>query len=218
MRTLVDSDLQNIKTRLSTLHYGDVAAAHLNWSVGLAAELASRNIAHILIVRDPRDVAVSGFNYITYKDHRHRLHHFLRNLKDDSARLLAIIEGIDGDKLADGRASLGLAEHYRGFLEWRRDRRCLLIKFEDLVGLRGGGCVKRQRQTIQDIGAHLSLPLDCATVDRICNQAFHQGGRTFHQGQIGAWKKHFRNEHKKSFKQSFDAILEELGYEGGNDW
>lgn len=41
---------------------------------------------------------------------------------------------------------------------------------------------------------------------------------TFRKGQIGSWKTHFTDEHKRIFKAISGDLLTETGYESDANW
>lgn len=89
-------------------------------------------------MRDPRDIAISNYVYITYIDSSHRLHKYFKTLNSDSERLMASIQGVEGKDLLDNISSLSLADHVNGYLPWIDKPDCLVVRFEDLVGVRRG--------------------------------------------------------------------------------
>lgn len=198
---------------------GQIVAGHLKHSGNLSSALDRRNIKHILIIRDPRDIAVSNYIYITYKDKSHRLHEYFANaLHDDGERLHASISGISANLLKKHIPSHPLSEHIRGYLPWFRNENVLLIKFEDLIGSKGGGRRQCQIDTLDKISRHIGIKLDSKTRCRIADSIFYPNSRTFVKGRIGTWKHHFNNEHKIEFKRLFGDILAVMGYEKDASW
>ena len=93
----------------------------------------------------------------------------------------------------------------------------LVIKFENLVGPKGGGTLKKQIQEITKICTFLGVKLSQAEILNIANSLFG-GTKTFKKGQIGLWKKFYTNEHVKLFKKKLGSNLIKLGYESDNNW
>jgi len=215
MRTLTDSLLQPvIRRRLCELKQGEIAAAHLKYSVGTQEALHELDMRHVLMIRDPRDIAVSNYIYITYKDHKHRLHgYFSGKLKDDNERLTASLKGIPARELHDGVPSLSLAEHLAGFSKWLEDPDVLVVKFESLVGSRGGGADDLQRAALHDISAHIGIDLSPAEHASICEKLFSQKSRTFVKGQVGTWRNCFGEEHYRIVEEELCELIRVYGYE-----
>ena len=52
------------------------------------------------------------------------------------------------------------ADVYRSMLNWQDSPHCLIVRYEDLAGPRGGGSSEQQWQSLQAITDFLGLPLD----------------------------------------------------------
>jgi hypothetical protein len=88
----------------------------------------------VCILRDPRDMAVSQMHYIKQLGN-HFAHQGYMALPSDHERLLVSIRGGE----LGGRKLQSLDERYRQFLRWEREGGAAVVKFEDLVGTKGGG-------------------------------------------------------------------------------
>ncbi len=95
----------------------------------------------------------------------------------------------------------------------------MLVKFENLIGPKGGGSYEQQLKTIMKISQHLGIPLSLQKIQTVIADLFG-GTWTFREGQIGGWKKYFTPEIKKAFKQDprLIQLLIDLGYENGSNW
>lgn len=214
----IDHQISGWQKQIQAVRRGQVVTAHLPWSTELAALLEQQECKLLLMIRDLRDIAVSGAFYGAYKDKSHRLHHYLNSLSSDDERLMASIAGIDGHLLADGIRSKSWGEHAEGFLPWFDDDACLVIRFEDLIGESGGGSRSRQLQAISSIAAHLGVSLDEESLAKIADNAFSTRSRTYRKGQIGDWQNHFNEEHKRVFQQTAGDALIRMGYVENSEW
>jgi hypothetical protein len=171
----------------------------------------------ILIIRDPRDIAVSHFHYVTKQTRRHRLHAYYNALPDDSARLMTSIRGIPESEW-QGHTRLGdIDTRCRVFLDWVDHGACV-VKFERLVGPLGGGTRQSQQNEILRIAAYLGIRLDTATVEAIAANIYYRKSATFRKGIVGDWRNHMTSEHKGAFKRVAGSLLLDLGYETDHDW
>jgi len=112
----------------------------------------------------------------------------------------------------------GINDFYKSYFGWfKHYPDFLIIKFEDLVGAKGGGDDKVQFNTIKKIAQNLGKNLSDEEIQKIANNLF---GRTwtFKDGQIGSWKKYFKPIHKQCFKAVAGQLLIELGYESDLNW
>lgn len=91
------------------------------------------------------------------------------------------------------------------------------IKFENLVGPKGGGSLDLQYAEISKICNHLKLNPTPENIKNIADNLFGDT-RTFRDGQIGSWKKHFKQVHKICFKEIAGQLLIDLGYEKDLNW
>jgi hypothetical protein len=159
------------------------------------------------IIRDPRDVAVSYMHYVQQAK-GHFFHRGYKVMPSDHERLLF---SICGGKL-DGQALRPLGETYREFLKWRSEYDALVIRFEDLVGVRGGGSAELQQRTIERVCNYLGLSTHGDIVSSVQEKLFGVGG-TFREGRIEGWKNEFSEEHEIAIERQFGSLLSELGYE-----
>jgi hypothetical protein len=171
----------------------------------------------VLIIRDPRDIAVSHYHYVTRQARMHQLRAYYNALPDDSARLMTSIQGIPESEW-QGRTRLGdIGRRCRVFLEWADHGACL-VQFERLIGPLGGGTRHAQHSEILRMAAYLGMELDAATVDSIAASVYYRKSSTFRKGIVGDWKNHMTPEHKGAFKRVAGKLLLDLGYETDNDW
>lgn len=201
-----------LQRRLARVPDGCFVTAHCLYTPELAELLREEEMRVVCILRDPRDVAVSQMHYIK-QQRRHFAHKAFVALPSDHERLLVSIRG---GKL-DGRTLQSLGERYRQFLGWERDEGAIVVKFEDLVGPRGGGSAETQRRAVERVLAHLDLSADEPTLRRMEEEMFGIG-KTFRRGQIGGWRKEFSEEHARVTKEVVGPWLVKLGYEASLDW
>jgi hypothetical protein len=193
--------------RLSRVPDGCFVTAHCIYSPELASLFAKAHMRVVCILRDPRDVAVSQMHYIKQKK-RHPIHEAFMALPSDEERLLFSIRG----GVLGGRELLSLDERYRQFVGWQRDENSVLVKFEDLVGPKGGGSAEAQRATVERVARHLGVSEGEEIAPSIEEDLFGLG-RTFRKGQIGGWRSAFSEQHVRATNEVAGPLLAELGYE-----
>jgi hypothetical protein len=98
----------------------------------------------------------------------------------------------------------------------------IVSRYEDLVGDRGGGSKKAQKQLILNITRRLNIPMSPEKLSTVMATLWGNDAGpkkpTFREGKIGAWKKQFKSKHKKAFKEHFGDLLIRMGYEKNNNW
>jgi hypothetical protein len=196
---------------------GQVATVHWKWEE-LSRELIKSSTRVFLMVRDPRDIVVSNAFYIANQNEKHRLHKYFSSLKSDEERILASIQGISSEELGGMRRSKSMGEHLRGFLPWIDQDECVLVRFEDLIGARGGGDEERQRQCIRRIADHIECSLSQRESTSIADRAFSTDSKTFRKGKTGDWRNHFTEQHVQATKKTMGEVLVRLGYEKDDQW
>ena len=208
---------QSLVKRLDQVGGGCFIPLHLVFTPKRERLLRHRRFTMILITRDPRDIAVSHFHYVTRQTRRHRLHAYYNALPDDPARLMTSIQGIP-EFLWKGRVRLrDINRRCRVFLDWADHGACV-VQFEKLVGPLGGGTLEAQHKEIQKIAIHLGIQLDTSTLEHIANNVFYRKSSTFRKGAIGDWVNHMGVEHKAVFKEIAGQLLLDMGYEADGDW
>lgn len=200
---------------ISSLSRGEYLMAHLHFEPPLARLLEIRGLRSLLIMRDPRDVAVSYcYHLLTHPDNPwHR--YFTYELQSWDERLMTAVRGAQAspeEHLPD------MGKRMNRVLPWMEVPLNYTVRFERLVGPEGGGDAQVQRDEIQNIARHVGISLSPAQVDSIAAQLFGRGSGTFRRGQVGSWKEHFREEHKDAFKRVAGELLIQLGYEKSLDW
>lgn len=214
-RTLVTSGSEElILAKLAGVRENKIQPAHLGFSERVSQTIAQHDIKHILIVRDLRDVVTSSARYIGAPGSGHRLQkYFARQLHSDRERIFAVIEGLSAERLNGEAPSRPLAEHIGHFMPWISYPNCLVIRFEDLVGEKGGGDQQRQRDLTETILRYLQLSMPSSKIDELTSRIFSTYSRTYRSGQIGSWVNVFDHEIEKAFDDSLGEFQKALGYD-----
>jgi hypothetical protein len=217
-KTLVQNSKDTSKV-ICSLRKGEICSSHIKYTKELSILIGNRGIKHIIIIRDPRDIVVSSAMYITYKDKRHRLNdYFINKLNTDEERITASILGISGEQIGDGVDSLSMLEHIKGYLAWMQDNGCLFVKFEDLIGSKGGGTDFLQEKVLDKMLDFLEMEIPEKTKKHIMRNIFNPGSRTFVKGQIGGWKNILTQHQIGLLKERLGTYILDLGYEKSSDW
>jgi len=214
----LDATIPGYLDQLYAVRNGQVVSAHMPWSKSLLEILKSEGFGIFFIIRDLRDMAVSGIHYIVWKSPDHPLHQYFSSLKSDEERLMAYIHGVPENCYPGGVRPEGWENFIESVLPWLDEPNCLTIRFEDLIGSAGGGSDKKQLETVAAIVKHLGIKLSEKVIEEIAAKTFYPDARTFRKGQIGDWRNYFTEEHKQAFKEVKGDILIRLGYEKDCDW
>ncbi len=114
---------------------------------------------------------------------------------------------------------LGVVGFYNLYLPWVTSPGFYTVRFENLVGVRGGGDHGLQIQELQNIACWLGINLSLPKAKAMAEELFG-GTATFREGQIDSWKEYFTPEIKEIYKSTPGAcqLLIDLGYEMDENW
>jgi Sulfotransferase domain len=195
-------------------------ASHAYYNSKNNALIKNKPWKALFIYRDPRDQIVSMAHWIYKNGHKHNRLMYTQMSMDDL--LFELIERnapvytvlFDGKEIKNMR---GIGDFYALYMPWLNHPDVYTTNFEALVGPQGGGTTEQQLTEIMNIARHIGMPI---TQEEAISVAEHLFGNTatFHEGQIGSWKKYFNKEHKKAFKKKAGQLLIDLGYEKDLNW
>jgi hypothetical protein len=196
---------------LDSLRPLDVASAHLFARPEAASRVTGSGFVPYFIFRDPRDVVVSHVFYVTDMEARHVHHDYYASLPDFDARLKVSILG----RPDSGIEFPNIAERFAPYLGWLDHPEVLTIHFEDLIHARAA--------TLTRIMEHLliRMPIPASReriLDALESSINPSRSPTFRSGKTGEWKKYFKEEHTRIFKDIAGDLLIRLSYEKNNDW
>lgn len=207
--TPVDVARWPIDARLQRLEAGAFGSGHLGYTRVLLDEIKSHGIRPILMTRDPRAVLVSGIDYILHQPH-HALHRGFSSLEHHvQIRRMLLGGDIGGVELRS------LHERCTALAPWLEDRQVLRLRFEDLVGSRGGGSDVRQRESLTRLAECLGV--ETAIVDDVAAGLWGPGRATFRQGTIEGWRDGIPAEMLADITAELRPVLLAWGYECGPD-
>lgn len=215
-------------------------ASHLRWKIGSAPSgsivrshlmhcdeilniLREFNCKTLFIYRDLRDVAVSHARWVMQED-RIFLHDVYQKQKGFDEHLMSSILGVPvGSPFGSNISQPNIGQDFSRWKGWIYEPTALAVKFEDLVGERGGSSEEVRLQMVEKIAHFLELDLTPEQIEKKFSShamnpeeshTFLKGGK----GATGGWKAKFKEEHKEAFKRVAGETLIELGYEQDMDW
>ena len=203
--TKTEIDIDFTKKQIGRIRHGQYFSAHLPWSPAMESLMVDHGIAPIFVLRDPRDVLASLYHYIMGLK-RHRQHQFLANpalSKLDRYRFL--VEGHSGEPFRRP-----MAEILDLYAPWAESERTLTVRFEALVGARGGGSDEEKRAAFQRIAAHCGIP-----EDRLPGNITQAPAKTatLRKGMSGTWRQELPQEIQELVELRCGDTLRRLGYD-----
>ena len=209
-------DWEGLRTVLRRVNRGQYMTGHFPAVPGLNELLLESGHSVLVMIRDPRDVAVSSVHYARTLS-SHDLHRrYTEALRTDDERLMATIVGFAPDEFGRGQEPIGV--RLERYLPWLSLPNAMVVRFEDLVGSAGGGDDDLQIAALRAIAAHVERPLADRRVEAIASRVWSDRSSTFRSGRIGGWKDTFSEAHVAAFKATAGDVLVDLGYERDLDW
>ena len=206
-----------LRTFLAKCPQGMFVTAHARFHPDLQVLLRDLQLRHVLLIRDPRDVVVSHAFFVKHMSLHPQHTYFMDVLTTDAERIMASIRGF-GPAMADNDSFISIPDIFAKFSRWLDDPSVLIVRFEDLVGVQGGGESKTQLENITAIAHFIDRPLSQTQVKDIAQRMYGKGGLTFRKGQTGDWRNHFTAAHKQAFKEVAGDLLIRFGYETDMRW
>lgn len=213
----------HIRWKLGSAPDGSIVRCHLMHSQEVCDILSEHRCRSLFIYRDLRDVAVSHARWIN-KEKRIFLHDVYQKQADFNQQLANSIKGLPlGSPFGSNLSQPNIGEDFMRWRGWLDHPSTLAVRFEDLVGERGGGSEDKRLHTIKQIVDHLNIHLSADQIrlnfaSYMMNpeesHTFKKGGKGF----IGGWKQFFTEQHKEDFKRVAGSLLIDLGYESNDDW
>lgn len=196
---------------LDSLRPRDMASAHLFAHPEAVARVTTPAFVPYFIFRDPRDVVVSHAFYVADMEPSHVHHEYYASLPDFDSRLSVSILGrpdIDVEFPP-------IAARFGPYMGWLDHPEVLKLHFEDLVEDR----LRALEPILDHFLRRVPLPRSRGTMLKALESSINpERSPTFRSGKTGEWRKYFKPEHKKLFKEVAGDLLVQLGYESGDAW
>jgi ADP-ribose pyrophosphatase YjhB (NUDIX family) len=176
-----------------TLEDGQFLSRHQAYDRRVLDELPAARF--MVLVRDPRDIVVSHVHY-ALSGNGGVLAQPARRLARDAREHQALVY-------------FGMvARDLRQFEGWLDEPRCLVLRFEDIVGPQFGGSVERQ----SDTAARLAEWLQIDPVRARAALDTDTGTSTFRSGLIGGWRAELDPALAGEITDLHRGLLERLSY------
>lgn len=191
----------------------DFLVTHAPYSKEMDRVLNDRNSVAFFLFRDPRDWVISVIKHppisgVDIYGAPVGDREFLS--LDMNQKIQYVIEGTPSYYSA--------AEVFNKFLPWMQSPNCCTLRFEALLGPKGGAFTeKEQLVELRKIADALNLNVSDEQL-LAAFEASYGKGVMFSKGKSGKWKDYFTEEHKTLFKNMFGDALIELGYEKDYNW
>ena len=211
----ITPNLSHLENCLCSVHDGQYVTSHFQSTSQIYRLVEKLEYVTIFIYRDPRDIVISNYYFIEKQDSS--LHErYRKEYSTKRQRLNALIAGFESSGEGRGLASIGVV--VANYIDWLKHPSTLCVRFEDLVGSKGGGSDELQLATLGKIAAHVGRDVDLRRLQSAAHRVWSPRSGTFRTGQIGQWRTDFTEEQRGLFKEVAGEQLIALGYEDDFDW
>lgn len=213
----------HIRWKIGSAPDGSIVRSHLMYSDEIRSILADEPCKQLFIYRDLRDVAVSHARWVL-KEPQIFLHDIYTQMPSFDQQLMSTIQGVPvGSPFGSNVSQPDIGQDFSRWAGWVKDPDTLSIRFEDLVGERGGGDEEKRLYVISQILDHLEISLSSTDIKaQFASQVMNPGeSHTFvkgGKGKIGGWQTFFNQAHKDAFKKVAGHTLVDLCYECDLNW
>ena len=199
---------------LESVRPGEFVKGHIPCFDQAREFVRSHDLLVFNMIRDPRDNVISLVNYLMKHKH-HPLHPHYARLESNQARILATIRGFQDEQGEPVIRDIGW--RLNNWVGWDNESKVTNLRFESLIGLKGGGDRDAQLREINKILRTLGIS-SSPLVESIAEKAFDSKVHSFRRGRIQGWKSVFTDEHKAAFKSIANWALVHYGYETDDSW
>lgn len=171
------------------------------------------NSVVIFMVRDPRDIAVSLAHYIGSLQDYHILRQYFSKLNTEE-KITSVIKGeypipiYINRKFSFSGNIRDLLMRYANWIKYPLSN-VIFLRYEDLVGAKGGGSEQAQLKCIWHLQLALHVagrPLDYEP------KIYNKKTNTFRKGQISNYQLEFSEKHNKLFGELTQDFMNLYGY------
>ncbi|MEZ6024267.1 MAG: sulfotransferase domain-containing protein [Hyphomonadaceae bacterium] len=201
----VERAWSEVESHIRALGPGAITHGHFLPDRRLISLLSEQKVGTAFVIRDPRDALVSMLNYARAQALPVHIAEILNELSDEEA-LQLLLDG--GGRLTP------FAEYFDAYHGWLSEPSVLVLRFEDLVGVAGGGDVMRQRQACAALAGLANISSADERFALACEHVFNPRAGTFFRGQLGAWRERFTPAIAREYERRAGWLNDRWGYGG----
>ncbi|MCH9610857.1 MAG: hypothetical protein SP1CHLAM42_09320 [Chlamydiales bacterium] len=111
-----------------------------------------------------------------------------------------------------------LMQNLRGVEKAFANPNALILRFEDYIGSAGGESNKRQEEVLEKLFMHFGIVMERSNIRKAADKVWGTKTTTMNKGTTGRWKEEFNPKVTKIFKEHWNQVLLDWGYETEWDW
>ncbi len=191
---------------LGKIRKGQFQLAHMQYHSKVLEVLKKNDLKMIQLVRDPRDVLISHLNYIQNIDKTQKSHRYISNYNTTEDKIKAMING-------KPNVIEPFPKVLNKFEPWLDKKNILTVKFEDLIGDKGGGKTEKQILNVKSIAQFCEIKVADARIIEISGKIYSKKSSTFNKGKIGNWKNVLDSKTQDHVNQNLKKYIFSYGYD-----
>lgn len=201
--------LKHLDRRLKHLRESRYIGGHLMRDPRVEERIAASGVKLVTIMRDPRAVVVSGAHYVMDAPQIQGRREALEVYPDFPSVLRALVmgHGEPGEPMYFPE----IGARYAAYADWINSPVGLTVKFEDLIGTRGGGSDEEQLRTLTAITTYLGYELGDAS-EGLASRLFSEKVITFRAGTIDSWRADLPEDLAHEIEERCAPSMKLLGY------
>jgi len=195
-----------LKEKVESIKNGSVGTGHIPFSCHAREIVNGAKVKMIVMVRHPAEVVISQVKYISKSKSHFANDHYKKIGFDESVRLSTV-----------GSTKIGLTRlsyRYQEILNWVQHTDSLLVRFEDLIGERGGGELEAQVRELKRIASYCGVHVCPESIEQLA-EGVYGGTHTFEKGRggkVGGWRDDMSPANLEVLKDEIGDIAERLNY------
>jgi len=201
--------LKHLDRRLRLLRDSHYIGGHLMRDPRVEERVAASGVKLVTIMRDPRAVVVSGAHYVMDAPQIRGRREALELFPDFPSVLRALVmgHGEPGDPMYFPE----IGARYAAYADWTSSSAGLTVRFEDLIGTRGGGSDEEQLRQVSAITEFLGYELGDASAG-MASRLFSEKVVTFRAGTIDSWRADLPGYLAHEIEERCALSMKNLGY------
>lgn len=194
----------SVERILQKTQKGQYITAHIGFSEDILSRALELDFKTIQMIRDPRAVAASYVPYVAKNINNPFHKEFSQKSKNEQYQIA--FKGYQGKNIS----KQSLYTSCLALEPWINSKETLVIKFEDIVGEKGGGDDTIQKEVLTELASRIGAPKD--KIDYVVENIFGSGRHTFRKGKIDSWKDEIPKNIQKTMTEELEPILRKWNY------
>jgi hypothetical protein len=188
--------------KFNSVEDGFYVTGHANYTAGIKNILDGVGFKTVLVIRDPRDVIVSYAHYVAETQS-----HFLHGAFKEMSLYDRVRFSLHGGRIC-GLDVEAFPVMLSRIDDWMKQRNVYVLKFESIVGSKGGGSDELQAAELARLGDFCDMKFDA---DIVREQLFGVS-KTFRKGQIGSAQQELPEDLIADVNEKLKFYINEWGY------